>query len=204
MKKSLSPLDVDTRDALLKATLKCVAEKGYDNVTIDDIAAATGNTKGAVYHYFSSKKQLYLAALEHLAKQLGQAGVLSGLGQRPFDSAALELLKEVSGLGTSDWGMDLPLHDIYYLYFDGLRRFPQLKDLLTAQRQSYTNKTIEQVKGSFDPPLDDVSARHLTLQLLVGMEGLALLHAISGGGVTEDDLKAMVKTWVEGLGKLNV
>ena len=199
MKKSPSQLDADTRHVLLKATLKCVAEKGYDNVTIDDIAAATGNTKGAVYHYFSSKKELYHSALEHLAEQLGQAGALSGLGQRTFELAALDLLKEVAGLGTSDWGMDLPLHDIYYLYFDGLRRFPQLKALLTAQRQSYTNKTIEQVKGFFDPPLDDVSARHLTLQLLVGMEGLALLHAISGGGVTEDDLKTMVTTWLQGL-----
>lgn len=204
MKKPPSPLDADTRDALLTATLRCVAEKGYDNVTIDDIAAATGNTKGAVYHYFSSKKQLYHAALEQLTEQLGQAGALSGLGEKPFELAALSLLKEVAGLGTSDWGMALPLHDIYYLYFDGLRRFPQLKAILTAQRQNYMNKTVEQVKESFDPPLDDAQARHLALQLLVGIEGLALLHAISSDSVTEGDLKAMVKIWLAGLGKLNV
>ncbi|NJO81771.1 MAG: TetR/AcrR family transcriptional regulator [Blastochloris sp.] len=203
MKISISPLDADTRDALLNATLRCVAEKGYDNVTIDDIAAATGNTKGAVYHYFSGKKQLYHAALEQLTEQLGQSGALFGLGQ-PFEAAALSLLKEVAGLGTSDWDTDLPLHDIYYLYFDGLRRFPQLKAMLATQRQNYVNKAVEQVKGSFDPPLEDAQARHLALQLLVGIEGVALLHATSGGCVTEDDLKTMVKTWVEGLEKLNV
>ncbi|MDT2193928.1 helix-turn-helix domain-containing protein [Paenibacillus larvae] len=31
---------------------------GYENVSVDDIIAATGTSKGTFYHYFSSKEEI--------------------------------------------------------------------------------------------------------------------------------------------------
>ncbi|CAG5093294.1 Putative Amine oxidase [Thermobacillus xylanilyticus] len=51
-------------------------ERGYDNVSVDDIIAATGTSKGTFYHYFKSKDELLgelpqrqLAVLERWAKE---------------------------------------------------------------------------------------------------------------------------------------
>lgn len=49
---------------LLDAALAVFAERGYRNTRIDDIAAAAGVTKGAVYHYFATKEELLLRAIE--------------------------------------------------------------------------------------------------------------------------------------------
>jgi AcrR family transcriptional regulator len=50
---------------LLDAALAVFAERGYRNTRIDDVAEAAGVTKGAVYHYFDTKQELLLRAIEH-------------------------------------------------------------------------------------------------------------------------------------------
>ena len=42
------------------------AERGYDEVLIEDIARAAGVTRGLVHHYFGGRKDVYVALLERL------------------------------------------------------------------------------------------------------------------------------------------
>ena len=44
-----------TRDAIVEAALRCFDERGIAHATLDEIAAAAGVTKGAVYHHFEGK-----------------------------------------------------------------------------------------------------------------------------------------------------
>lgn len=48
-----------TRKQLLKAALHIFREKGYTATTLEDIAQATGMTRGAVYWHFGSKADLF-------------------------------------------------------------------------------------------------------------------------------------------------
>jgi AcrR family transcriptional regulator len=50
-----------TRSLLLDAAQEVFAEKGFVAATLDDIAKAAGYTKGAIYKYFSTKEELFLA-----------------------------------------------------------------------------------------------------------------------------------------------
>ncbi|MBP6848431.1 MAG: helix-turn-helix transcriptional regulator, partial [Kofleriaceae bacterium] len=55
-------LDNDARRAqLLELGQKAFAERTYDEVSIDDIARAAGISKGLLYHYFPTKRDLYVA-----------------------------------------------------------------------------------------------------------------------------------------------
>ena len=58
----------ETRQGLLDAAYKVFAQRGYAQATIDDIAAACGVSKGAVYHHFASKEELFRAILEERGK----------------------------------------------------------------------------------------------------------------------------------------
>jgi AcrR family transcriptional regulator len=49
---------------LLEAALHVFATQGYRTTRLEQVAAAAGVTKGAVYHYFSNKEELLLRALE--------------------------------------------------------------------------------------------------------------------------------------------
>ena len=52
-------------DELLEAALLIFAERGYANTKLEDIAAKVGVTKGTIYHYFATKEDLLLRAIEH-------------------------------------------------------------------------------------------------------------------------------------------
>jgi AcrR family transcriptional regulator len=49
---------------ILSAARQVIAARGFSEATVDEIAAAAGIAKGTVYLYFSSKKDIYLAALK--------------------------------------------------------------------------------------------------------------------------------------------
>lgn len=64
-------LDNDARRAqLLALGLHAFSERPYDEVSIDDIARAAGISKGLLYHYFPTKRDLYLAGLRATAAEL--------------------------------------------------------------------------------------------------------------------------------------
>lgn len=50
---------------LLEAALHIFAERGYANTRLEDVAASVGVTKGTIYHYFDTKEELLLQAIEH-------------------------------------------------------------------------------------------------------------------------------------------
>jgi AcrR family transcriptional regulator len=49
--------------AILSAAEKLFLARHYADVSMDDIAAAAGVTKGALYHHFRNKKDLYLSMM---------------------------------------------------------------------------------------------------------------------------------------------
>lgn len=59
-----------TRTALLEATVECLVEYGYTNVTAAQIATRAGVTRGAQAHYFATKAELVVAALEYATQRI--------------------------------------------------------------------------------------------------------------------------------------
>ena len=49
----------EPRQAILDAAALCFMERGFNATSIDDIARRLSATKGMVYHYFSSKAELF-------------------------------------------------------------------------------------------------------------------------------------------------
>lgn len=59
-----------TRSALLGAARQRFAAVGFDAVTIDELAAEVGMTRGAVYHHFEGKEALFEAVFEEVETEL--------------------------------------------------------------------------------------------------------------------------------------
>ncbi|HVD12822.1 MAG TPA: TetR/AcrR family transcriptional regulator [Actinomycetota bacterium] len=53
-----------TRQRILAAARGVFAERGYAVATMDEIAAAAGASKGALYHHFATKEELFRALLD--------------------------------------------------------------------------------------------------------------------------------------------
>lgn len=66
-----SRLDVEERRRqLLEAGALVFTERPYADVSMTDIARAAGISKGLLYHYFPSKRDLFVATLEAAATEL--------------------------------------------------------------------------------------------------------------------------------------
>jgi AcrR family transcriptional regulator len=71
------PLRANQQDAVLDTAASLFANKGYDAGSIGEIATALGISKAAIYHYFSSKQEIFdaiiLRALQQLRKSTSAA-----------------------------------------------------------------------------------------------------------------------------------
>ena len=61
---------IETRLKILSVGGDLILQKGYHNITADDIAKAAGLSTGIVYHYFRDKKDILIQALQMTADQL--------------------------------------------------------------------------------------------------------------------------------------
>ncbi|HVK87607.1 MAG TPA: helix-turn-helix domain-containing protein [Kofleriaceae bacterium] len=67
-------LDIDQRRAqLLALARKAFSDRAYDEVSIDDLAREAKISKGLLYHYFPTKRDLYVAGLREIADDLVRA-----------------------------------------------------------------------------------------------------------------------------------
>lgn len=71
-------------DAIVKAVNRLLAEKGFDLMTVDEVAADVGIAKASLYKHFASKEELAAAAM---VRVLGRA--LDFLATLPADAEPL-------------------------------------------------------------------------------------------------------------------
>ncbi len=110
-----------TRAALVATARRLFAERGYQQVPAAEIVAAAGVTRGALYHHFAGKQELFRAVLEELEGEVTAeiaaaiaaapdrpTGMVVGLGrfldvcQRP-EVARIALTDAPAVLGRRTW-----------------------------------------------------------------------------------------------------
>ncbi len=78
-----------TREALIEAARALFAEHGYGGVGTEEIVRAAGVTRGALYHHFGGKKDLFEVVYERVERELAEriaSGALSGGAAAPLDA----------------------------------------------------------------------------------------------------------------------
>ncbi|TQM26468.1 TetR family transcriptional regulator [Nocardia bhagyanarayanae] len=58
------------RAEIVDAAVRSFVERGYDQTTVESITGGLGVAKGCFYHYFSSKEQVFAAAIDDIAQRL--------------------------------------------------------------------------------------------------------------------------------------
>jgi TetR/AcrR family transcriptional regulator, regulator of autoinduction and epiphytic fitness len=86
-------------DAIVQAVNRLLAEKGFDAMTVDEVAANVGIAKASLYKHFSSKEELAAAAMVHVMQRA--QSFLSGL---PAKDAPIDNLR-----AAARWMMQLKL-----------------------------------------------------------------------------------------------
>ena len=85
--------------AIIQAVNRLLAEKGFDSMTVDEVAAEVGIAKASLYKHFSSKEDLAAAAMVSVMRR-----AQTFLDTLPADALPLEQLRTVVA-----WTMGLKL-----------------------------------------------------------------------------------------------
>ncbi len=77
-------------DAIISAVNRLLAEKGFDAMTVDEVAAQVGIAKASLYKHFSSKEELAAAAMVRVMRKAQDF-----IAALPPQAPALEQLRAV-------------------------------------------------------------------------------------------------------------
>lgn len=123
-----------TRAALLESARKLFAQRGYAHVATEEIVRRAGVTRGALYHHFGSKRDLFRAVFEQLEQESAERIAAVALTEsdpwmmqqvawetfldicREPDMQRIAVIDASSVLGWSEW------HEIVDRYALGLIR----------------------------------------------------------------------------------
>jgi len=101
---------LETKDHILKTAFILFLKKGYKSVTMQDLERETGLTKGAFYHYFKSKEEIFVDVIDKYH-----------LSQRNYTSSEFELNCTLSEF------IDYMINDIV-LKVSNIRKFADIEN----------------------------------------------------------------------------
>jgi len=161
----------------VKAELTAVAvelfsEKGYEETTVEQIAAAAGVSRSSFFRYFSSKEEVLLQAVDDTGEQVATA-----LAQRPADEAPWTALRRAF----DDLLATMAQHGEQSKKLTRLMlRAPALHAAHLRKRTTWTRAIAE----ALDPRLDDREP------------GRRRLRAMALAGAALTCLEVAQQTWI--------
>jgi AcrR family transcriptional regulator len=162
-----------TRERIIAAASKILAEKGYDATTLREIAREAQAGPGLVHYYFGGKDQLLVEALQAAGRHFHQR--MEHLIQYvPSDQALEAVLTQLS----ERVGQEPEVYRLRYESFSlGLHNpviAPEVRERLAQRRTelgSVMAKVMERTEGAPRPSIDPTILAALLLSLF---DGLAL------------------------------
>jgi AcrR family transcriptional regulator len=189
-------------DEILDAALEVFAAQGYRATRLDEVARAAGVTKGTIYHYFTGKEQLLLAAVRR-RQQKKVAEIQEALGDAadPVSVRIARLYHSVWERWTDPKARQVLRFDAERRQHRGARGIPHLDARGVRDQPADADQPDRagQGAGDFRPDVDaEVAARLLqsamVFQMLLHFEwGLNELAPISNSRLVEQGLDVFMR-----------
>ena len=162
----------EVRSRILAAAATVFAQRGFSVATMDEVAAAAGFTKGAVYSNFASKDELFLALMD------AEVSARVALARRVLAQASTsrQAAAEI-GDRLAQAAIDQPGWQLLFLEF-WLRavREPPVREQFVAHRRALRASIAEAIRqaSAGDPDTPAWSAEEQTVIMLALSNGLAI------------------------------
>lgn len=88
----------DRRTQILECSMEIFVKNGYHKTTMKEIMAATGLSKGAIYHYFSNKEQIFIAIVHEFELRLKSDFDNVAISENPLDEIKKIIYKNLDEL----------------------------------------------------------------------------------------------------------
>jgi AcrR family transcriptional regulator len=167
------------RCRILEQAVDVFAERGYGTATVDEICRRAGLSKGALYSYFPSKQELFVAASQEVFERRYASIAAMSAGEGRGSSRIPALVDRLAAYVEAEDRAFIRLWVEGYLLSC---RIPALEEVKTAYRHKFGDLLATVVRagqdaGDIDPRLDPVLAADTVTALADGL----LLHSLVPG-----------------------
>lgn len=112
----------DTREYIIDQAYKLFLAKSYEAVSISEISVSIGLTKGALYHHFVNKEDLFKAVIDKYMKVIGLININENISLVEFIDLEIKHLKKIVLTISTDESF-VPVNYLSFL-IDALRHYP--------------------------------------------------------------------------------
>ena len=158
----------NSKNQILKAALKIFVVNGYSNTKMDDIADEAGFSKGAVYHHFSSKDDLFFSLIDYW-----EASFLPKFYSNNYSNVSLvKVLKELASEVSSNF------KNKKYLFLAELEIWAlSNRDSKVRERtKKLYNKMLSHLENIFTNAINDGEYKNID----PGMAAMAVMTSMQG------------------------
>lgn len=189
----------NTKEHILKTAFKLFLQKSYKEVTMQDIVRETGLSKGAFYHYFKSKEQLFKEIINtyYFDKMMIDYEKLSHNSLKEFYQDYVKNIKNTLTSIKNEIFDSNTLVNINFIsiVFDAMKLFPRFQEKVKQTQQYELNEWIKIVKiarrkKEFSSPMSD---EQIARMFIYSNDGIALRLLLEGNLQNID--KEMLKLW---------
>ena len=164
-------VETERRQQILGTAMVCFARKGYHLTTMDDIAAELPFSKGLLYYYFKTKRDLFLAILEDWVSKVTMAWEMM---PSPDDDATTQLRKCLE-YGVQLLTLDTELARVEFEFYSELSHDAAVSEAI----QTLFAEFRAQFKAILDEGIASGEFRPLNTEVLAAVlfgayEGLAM------------------------------
>jgi len=151
----------NTREHILNISLNLFLQKGFKDVTLKEIVEKTGMSKGAIYHYFESKEQLFLEVVKNVFSSIeANYCELNNDSLYQFYHDYINHFIESSDWQNESKKDDFTNMNYMSLILDALKLFPNLHEKLKESLQIQLTVWKEVIhnarnKGEIESSMDD-------------------------------------------------
>jgi AcrR family transcriptional regulator len=174
------------REQLVALGIDIFSERPFDEVSIDDIAAAAGISKGLLYHYFPSKRDFYVAVVRSAAGEM-EALTEPDRSLEPRERLAAALERYLEYVETHARGYATVLRA-------GIGSDPAVAEVVEEVRRVMVARLLEDLPGTAEPPV----ALRVAVRGWVGFVEAASLDWLEHRGLDRDDLREMLVAALDG------
>jgi AcrR family transcriptional regulator len=168
------------REQLVALGVEMFSERPFDDVSIDDIAAAAGISKGLLYHYFPSKRDFYVAVVRHSAEEM-QAVTESVPALPPIARLADGLDRYLEYVATHARGFATVLRA-------GIGSDPEVAAIVEGVRAAMARRILDDLATDHDPP----PGVRIAIRGWVGFAEAASLEWLERGELSRDELRELL------------
>lgn len=192
----------ETKSHILQVALKLFLTKNFKEVTMKEIVEKSGLSKGAFYHYFISKEQLFAEIIDLFFNSILMArkDKIEGLSLFDYYNSNLNSMNDFSfftEIGAKSPTDDLLSINFFALIFDALKLFPDFRKKMEDfhERELLNWSTVISNARANKEILSEMDNRQIARLFIFAGDGLTLNLTLKGDVSTmKDEIKLLWDT----------